>query len=324
MNPRILRAIVVAAAAGIGTAPTGAQAEYPSRPVSMIVGYAPGGSTDLTARLIAPELAKRLGQPVVIDNVAGSGGTIGAARAAKAKPDGHTLYLCTYNEIVGAPAIRKQMLYDADKDFTLIGMVGTQAGLLLASHKTGVTNTEQFLAALRRQPGRLNYGSPGVGSALQLSVELLKSNAGVFLVHIPYRGVPQMVNDMLGDNLEFGIFALASGLPYVRSGKLVAIGTTEKQRTAATPDIPALAENAALKEVDLASWFALCGPAGLPATVQDKLRRVLDETLALPDVRARLTESGTTVRAGIDLAAFVRADVERTRKIVRFANIQDE
>lgn len=318
---------VVTAAMVVLAIPLGSIAQqkaYPSRPVTLMVGYAAGGSTDYTARVIAPELSKRLGQPVAVENLGGAGGTIAAAKVATSTPDGHMLYLCTYNEIVGAAAIRKSLPYDPLKDIVPIGMIGTQAGLLLTTPRTGVRTPEQFVSAVRRAPGKFTYGSPGLGSALNLSMEMAKSSAGLFMVHIPYRGVPPMVNDLLGENLDYGIFAIASGLPFVKSGKLVAIGTTERTRTPATPDIPALSEHSALREVNLASWFALCGPGKLAPEIRSRLKAALEEILSQPDVRSKLVESGTTVQPQLDMEAFIRKDLERTRLIVKYANIKDE
>jgi tripartite-type tricarboxylate transporter receptor subunit TctC len=300
-----------------------AQTPYPSKAITLVVAYPAGGSTDFTGRLMATELAKKLGQPVVVDNVGGSGGTIGALKVASAKADGYTLFLGTFNELVGAKAIRPSIPYDGEKDFTPIGMIGTQPGLLLASKKSGVRNLNEFVSTLKSKPGKMSYGSPGVGSALHLSVEMAKAASGTFMVHIPYRGVAPLANDLLGDNLDFGIFSMTAGMPHVKSGKLIAIGTTEKKRTPATQDIPALAEHPNLKSVDMTSWFAVLGPAKLPADVKDKLKKALDEILLQPDVIKKISESGTTIRTDLDLSTFIAAEGIKVRKIVKFANITE-
>jgi tripartite-type tricarboxylate transporter receptor subunit TctC len=298
--------------------------DYPSKPITLVVGYPPGGSTDLTARTVAAELARRLGQPVVVDNVGGAGGTLGAQKVAQAAPDGYTLLLGTNNEMAIAKLVNPAVRFDAVRDFTPIGRIASQPMVLVASSKTGVKTTDEFIALARKNPGKFSYGSSGVGTALHLAGEMVKESAGVFVVHIPYRGVAPLTNDLVGAQLEFGVFVLSSGLPHIRSGRVVALGTTEAKRSQAAPDIPALAEHPALKKVDISSWFGLWGPAKLSAGVQQRLQQALQDTLATPEVRKKLEDAGATMApTGAALAPYQEAEMGKYRRIVDFAKIKE-
>lgn len=310
----------------LGAAPAArAQAgDYPSRPITLVVGYPPGGSTDLTARTVGAALAQRLGQPVVIENIGGAGGTLGAAKVAQAAPDGHTLLLGSNNEMAIAGLVQASPRYDPLRQFTPLGVVASQPMVLVASSSAGVRDIDGFISTARRNPGRFSFGSSGVGTALHLAGEMVKQQAGIFVVHIPYRGVAPLTNDLIGGQLEFGVFVLSSGLPHIRSGRVTALGVTSAQRAAAAPEIPALAEHPALKGLELTSWFGLWGPAGLPAGPAQRLRSALQETLAMPEVRRKLEESGATMAApGLSLAALQAQEIEKIRRVVDFAKIRE-
>jgi tripartite-type tricarboxylate transporter receptor subunit TctC len=316
-------AALVTGALGLAS-PAFAQADYPNKPITLVVGYPPGGSTDLTARTVGTELAKRLGQPVVVENLGGAGGRLGAEKVAKAPADGYTLLLGTNNEMAISGLINKQMRYDAAKDFTPIGLIASQPMVLVAGPKTGVKNLNEFVELTRKNPGKFSFGSSGVGTALHLAGEMVKEEAKLFMVHIAYRGVAPLTTDVIGGQLEYGVFVLSSGLPHIRSGKVVALGTTEAKRAGTTPDIPALAEHPALKNVNISSWFGLYGPAALPAPVAQRLQRALAETLATPEVRKKLEESGATMApAGVALAGFQASETAKYRRIVDFAKITE-
>jgi tripartite-type tricarboxylate transporter receptor subunit TctC len=320
-------AAVLACAAFAMAVPLAARAQssdYPSKPITLVVGYPPGGSTDLTARTLAAELARRLGQPVVVDNVGGAGGTLGAQKVAQAAPDGYTLLLGTNNEMAIAKLVNPAVRFDAQRDFTPIGRIASQPMVLVASSKTGVKNVNDFLAQVKKNPGKFSYGSSGVGTALHLAGEMVKESAGLFVVHIPYRGVAPLTNDLVGAQLEFGVFVLSSGLPHIRSGRVVALGTTEAKRSQAAPEIPALAEHPALKKVDISSWFGLWGPASMPAATQQRLQQALADTLASADVRKKLEDAGATMApSGASLASFQATEIQKYRRIVEFAKIRE-
>ncbi len=316
---------VLAALALAASLPGAAGAQpvaWPTRSISLIVGYPPGGSTDLTGRTVATDLAERLGQPVVVENVGGAGGTLGAQRVAQAAPDGYTLLLGSNNEMAISGLVQS-LRYDPLLGFTPIGMVASQPMVLVAGPKAGVDGLDGFIERARRHPGRYSFGSSGVGTALHLAGEMVKQAAGLFVVHIPYRGVGPLSADLLAGNIEYGVFVLSSALPHIRAGRMLPLGLTSAQRSAVAPEIAPLAEHPALRAVDLSSWFGLWGPAGLPAAVRERLQAALAQTLAAPEVRRRLEEAGATMAApGVDLAARQAREIDKLRAIVDFAKIR--
>jgi tripartite-type tricarboxylate transporter receptor subunit TctC len=298
--------------------------DYPARPVTLIVGYPPGGSTDLTGRTVAAELTRRLGRQVIVENVGGAGGALGAQKVMQAAPDGYTLLLGSNNEMAIAGLVNPALRYDPVRHFTPIGAVASQPMVLVAGARTGVKDVGGFIELTKRHPGKFSYGSSGVGTALHLAGEMVKESAGVFVVHIPYRGVAPLTTDLLGGQLEFGIYVLSSGLPHIRSGKVVALGTTEAKRSAVAADIPALAEHPLLRRVDIGSWFGLWGPAGLPVAIVRKLEGALAESLQSPELRHKLGEAGATVAApGVVLGTFQGSEIGKYRRIVEFAKIRE-
>lgn len=300
-----------------------AQSAYPAKPITIVVGYPPGGSTDLTGRTLAAELAKHLGATVVIDNVGGAGGVIGAQKVANAAPDGYTLLVGANNEVAIAKLVTASVKYDM-ADFTPLGLIASQPMVLVASQKSGVKNVDEFMALVKKNPGKFSYGSSGVGTALHLAGEMVKEQSGMFMTHIPYRGVAPLANDLLGNNIEFGVFVLSSGLPHIKSGKLVALGTTQTKRSATTPDIPALAENAKLKNIDISSWFVLMGPAKMPEPVVARIKKALADSLQSPDLRKKLEDSGSTMAPlNVDMPQFLAAEIAKYKKIVDFAKIKE-
>ena len=196
--------------------------------------------------------------------------------------------------------------------------------MLVASPKTGVKDLEGFISLVQKNPGKFSYGSSGVGTSLHLAGEMVKQQAGLFMTHIPYRGVAPLTNDLVGNNLDFAVFVLSSGLSHIRSGRVVALGTTEAKRSALTPDIPALAENANLKGLDIGVWFVLMGPAKLPEPVFARLKKALDDTLLSPEFRQKMEASSSTVAApGLDIKKFLATETAKYKKTVEFANIKD-
>lgn len=302
-----------------GVLPAAAQGAFPERPIRLVVGYPPGGSADVTARLVAPALADALGQPVVVENRGGATGAIGAQRVAAAPPDGYTLLFGTSNEMVSVAQMRHPAPYDSLRDFTPIGMIGSQPGVLLASPRLGVRTPSELIDVLRSRPGRHTYGTPGVGSAQHLAMELLQALTGTSAVHVPYPGAGPLAQDLLAGNLDLGLLSVASGLPLIRSGRLVAIGTTSAARTDLAPDVPALAEHPSLHELDMTAWMALFAPAKLPPEVRSLLQRALQRALSGPTVRRALVESGTTPNPDADLAIHLRQEAAKTARIIGLA-----
>lgn len=300
---------------------------WPTRPITIVVGYPPGGSTDLTGRLLATELSTRLGVPVVVDNVGGAGGAIGAQKVVNAAPDGYTLLVGANNEIAISRLISPSIRYQL-KDFTPIGLIASQPLVFVASTQSGIKTITQFLDAAKKTPGKYSFGSSGVGTSLHLAGEMVKQRGGIFMAHIPYRGVAPLTTDLIGGNIDFGMFVLSSGLSYIQSGKVVALGTTEAKRSAMTPNIPALAENPQLKGMDIGVWFALMAPAKLPEPIAARLRKALDDTLQSPDFRKKMDAASSTVAkvstaSKVDIAQFLQDESEKYKKIVDFAHIKE-
>lgn len=316
-------ALLSLCAASIGLPALAQTDNYPSRPINIVVGYPPGGSTDLTGRVVAAALAKSLNATVVVENIGGAGGAIGAQKVLAAPPDGYTLLVGANNEVAINRLVSSSIKYQW-QDFTPIGLIASQPMVLVASTRMGVKNTDEFLRLVKTRPGQFSYGSSGVGTALHLAGEMVKEQAGIFMTHIPYRGVAPLANDLLGNTLEFGVFVLSSGLPHIRSGKVVALGTTEKARSKVTPDIPALAEHPVLKNTDISSWFVLMGPGKLPESVQARLKKALAEALQNPELRSKLEASGSTVAASQpDMVKFLRDETAKYQRIVDFAKIRE-
>jgi tripartite-type tricarboxylate transporter receptor subunit TctC len=308
----------------LGSAPAVAQPEsYPNKPITIVVAYPPGGSTDLTGRTLGVELSKLLGVPVVIQNIGGAGGAIGAQKVVNAEPDGYTLLAGVNNEIAISRLVSSTVKYQI-KDFTPIGLIASQPMVLVASKNSGIKSIDQFISQVKSNPGKYSYGSSGVGTALHLAGEMVKEQGGLFMTHIPYRGVGPLANDLLGNNIDLGVFVLSSGLPHIKSGRVVAIGTTEAKRSAVTPDIPALAENTKLKGMDINVWFALMGPANLPDPVVAKLKKALSESLQSPDLRRKLEEAGSAIAPpNVDMARFLNEETVKYQRIVDFAKIKE-
>ena len=322
MTRTILRRTVLACGVALVAAPALADASYPNKPVTIVVGYPAGGSTDLVGRLVANEIEKHLGQTVVVENLGGAGGAIGAQKVANAKPDGYTLLVGANNELAIANLVNKAVKYKIS-DFTPIGMVASQPMVLVASQKSGVKNAREFIDLVKAKPDATSYGSSGVGTALHLAGEMMKDQGKIKMQHVPYRGVPALTNDVLGNNIEFGVFVLSSGLPLIKSGKVVALGTTEATRYPATPDIPALAEQPEFKNVNINSWFSLMGPAHMPAPVVAKIKAALDKTMAAPEFRKKMEDAGAQVMdPKLDPSKYINTEIGKYKKIVDVAKIE--
>lgn len=317
---RLAGASIAASTLGVAKAQN-----YPgSKPISIVVGYPPGGSTDLTARTVGAELAKKLGTTVVIDNVGGAGGTLGAQKVASAAPDGYTLLVGANNEMAISKLVSSAVRYDSISSFTPVGLIASQPMVLVASTKMNVKTVDEFIKLVKANPGKYSYGSSGVGTALNLAGEMVKEASGTFLVHIPYRGVAPLTNDLIGGQLDFGVFVLSSGLPHIKSGKVVALGITEGQRSKAAPEIATLSEHPLLKNVKISSWFGLWGPAGMPAPVTQRLQQALGEVMATSDVRNKLEAAGASFFApGQSLADYQRSEIANYKRIVDFAKIKE-
>jgi tripartite-type tricarboxylate transporter receptor subunit TctC len=295
-----------------------AQAGFPSRPVTLVVPFGPGGATDQTARWVAEKLAQRWGQQVLVDNKPGAGGNVGSALVARAPADGHTLVLGVTGSHGINPALMANMPYHPLRDFEPL----TQATIFpnaITVHPGVPANTlAELVALVRRQPGRLSYGSDGNGTASHLGMELIKAEAGLFMVHIPYRGGAAMLADLAGRQIDAGLTGLPAALPLARAGKLRLLAVTTAQRVAAAPDVPTVAEQGFAGYV-AAPWAGFFAPKGTPSAITSKLADDLIWALEQPDVRQRLADGGSTVVASRpeDFRRFVQWEMERWARAVK-------
>ena len=304
-----------------------AQADtYPSKPITVIVGYSPGGSNDLIARTVSEELSKRLGQPVLVENAAGAAGTIGAAKTVRAPADGYTLLLGSGSEISIAKFTTPSIKYDGQKDLAPITMVGTQPMVLVGANNLAPKNTAELLAYARANPDKLSFASSGVGTPLHLTGELIKQKAKISMEHVPYKGAGPMLTDLLGGQIPLAVTVLSSSLQHIKAGKVKVYGVSETRRAAVLPDVPALAETKDLAGLDMSIWWGFFAPVKTPDEIVQRLNKELTEALKSPAVVQKLTESGVVLsaRGPKDFAKFIDGETNKYRQIVQTANIRTE
>ena len=315
----ILRAI--AAGAALLCSIAGAQ-DYPARPVRLIVGFPPGGATDLVARVLQPHVVQRLGHELVIDNRPGAGGVLGAELAARSAPDGYTVHLATHAALVIAPIIGHPP-FDPFRDFTPIVRLVELPNIIITRPAVPARNLEELLALARAQPGKLNYASPGAGSAGHLAGELLSRMAGIDWVHVPYKGGSPAMTDFLAGHIEVFIAIVSTAVPYVRQGKARALAVTGGKRTAALPEVPTVAESG-VPGFETANWYCLVGPAGLPRPVVERLNRDFAAVLGLAEVRQALLDRGIDASPSTpeELAADMRRESAKWTSIAANAGLK--
>jgi tripartite-type tricarboxylate transporter receptor subunit TctC len=295
-----------------------AQSWPQGKAITLLVGYPPGGSTDLVARTVGAELAKRLGTSVVIENAAGAGGTIAAQKVVNAAPDGYTLLLGSGSEVSIARLFNSAVRYNGENDLSHIGLIGTTPMVLLAGAKTGTKTLDEAISKSKADPKRYSFASSGVGTPLHISGELLNMMAGSHLRHVPYRGAAQQIQDLLGGNIDYSVSVLSSAKPYIDSGKAIALAVTTAQRSRAAPQVPAMSEHPRLKGYDMNVWFGLFGPAKLPASMIARLNQALNDALRDPAVWQKLQADGISNEGGspAQLSSFIRAETNRVKSVV--------
>lgn len=284
-----------------------AQASYPQKPVKLVVPYAPGGSADIAARLVAEEWGKALSGTIYIENKAGAGGNLGVDSVAKSLADGYTIGLQTVSLAIN-PALTAKMPYDTLKDLAPIGMVATSQHVLVVNNALPAKNLKELLALLKSKPGHQSYGSAGAGSTFHIAAELFKSVGGVSVVHIPYRGGGPALIDTISGQVAMSFPVLSAAQPHITAGKLRAIGVTGPKRSPLLPEVPTIAEGG-LPNYSFETWFIAFAPAGTPQPVIDKLNAALRTTLGSPAVKARMAKEGFDALASTPAEA--RARVER-------------
>jgi tripartite-type tricarboxylate transporter receptor subunit TctC len=298
---------------------------YPVKPVRLIVPFPPGGGTDFVARAIQPRLAEALGQQILIDNRAGATGIVGTELGAKAPPDGYTLTMATGATISANMALFPKLPYDPPKDFVGVTLVASQPNVLAVHPSLPAKSVRDLIAIAKARPGQLNYATSGAGSSHHLSGELLKSMAGINIVHVPYKGTGPAIIDAVGGHVEVIFSGIAAILPQVKSAKLRALGITAARRSSILPDLPTIAE-AGLPGYEITSWHGVLAPAGTPQPVVLRVRDAAAKALASPDVHERFASQGAEpVGSTSDaFAKFMRADIAKIGKLIKTAGIKAE
>jgi tripartite-type tricarboxylate transporter receptor subunit TctC len=305
-----------------GTAGRSARAQArwtPDKPLRLVVPFAAGGSTDVTARLVAQALGERLGQLVVVDNRAGAAGNIGAEVVARAEPDGYTLLMATSSTNATNAALYRKLSFNPVRDFTPISQIAFIPNLLVVNPEVPVKSVAELVAYAKAKPGQLNYGSGGSGSSLHLAAALFAQRAGIDLVHVPYRGGAPVAADLVSGKIQLSFSPLIEVLQQVRAGKLRALGVTTARRSALLPDIPTISE--VLPGYEVALWNGIVGPAGLPAPVVARLASELVAIIGSPEMRARLAEQGSDPVGSTpqEFTAFVAAEQPKWAELVRIS-----
>ena len=310
------RSLVAFAAAALAARSLRAQGAWPTRTVRIVVPFAPGGTTDILARALAPELAKAFGQGFIVDNRAGAGGNLGADIVAKSPPDGYTLVMGTVGTQAINPSLYPKMPYDAAKDFAPVTLVAGVPNVLVMNpakaKAAGITDVRSLIAYARANPGKLNMASSGNGTSIHLAGELFKSMTGTYMVHFPYKGSGPALLDLVGGTMDLMFDNLPSALPHVKAGKLVALAVTSSARSAALPAVPTVAE-AGVKGFEATSWFGLLAPAGTPADIVQRIQQESAKALASPALRERLLSQGA-IPGGMPPAEFGRFIATETKK----------
>ena len=312
---------LLAAAAALPLSPHAARAQagWPSRPVRIVVPFAAGGTTDILARALAPELQRAFGQPFVVDNKPGAGGNNGAAEVAKSPGDGYTLLMGTVGTHAINPSIYPKMPYDHVKDFAPVTLVAGVPNVLVlnpaSAQKYGVNTVVDLIRAARANPGRLNVASSGNGTSIHLAAALFKSLTGPFMLHLPYRGSGPALIDLMAGNVDLMFDNLPSAMPHIKSGRLKALAVTSGVRSGAMPELPTVAEagGSLLRNYEASSWFGLLAPAGTPADVVLRLQQETAKAMALPAMKERLLSQGANP-GGMAPAEFVKFIDAETKK----------
>jgi len=318
-----IRALAVGLAGWLLAAPAAAQTAYPDRPIRFIVGFTPGSATDITARLFAQKFSDAWKVPVTVENVPGAGGSVGGERVAKALPDGATLYWGANGALTINPTLQDKPTYDVVRDLVPVARVLVTSSLIVVNNEVPAGSLAELIALAKAQPGRLAYGSPGVGTPQHVAGELLKSLAHIDIVHVPYRGA--VFTDIIGGRVPIGLQNMGSVLPIVRDGKLRALAVTSLARSPMLPDVPTVAESG-FPGFEAVSWFGLMAPAGTPAPIVDKVYRQAVQIAAMDDVREKLAQLGfaTTADPPDVFGAIIKADIAKWAKVIRAANIKSE
>jgi len=294
-------------------------ADYPTRPIRMIVPFTPGSAADILARMIGPKLAEAWSQQVVVDDRPSAGGTVAGSIVATAAPDGHTLML-TSSAFAGSAALYDKLPYDSIRDFKGISLITQTALLLTVSPALGAKSVKELIALARQKPGGLNFGSAGIGSGTHYGGELFNLAAGIKAVHVPYRGTPEVITDVVSGRMNYAMSPPLTALPHVRGGRMIAVGVTSPQRMPMLPEVPTIAE-AALPGFEYQGWFGILAPARVPRPLIDKLNAEIVRIMALPDIQERIARDGSTAKSSTpaEFDKLVRDEIATRTKVFKAA-----
>ncbi|MEQ6433501.1 tripartite tricarboxylate transporter substrate-binding protein [Comamonas sp. w2-DMI] len=296
-----------------------AHAAWPERPVTMVVGFTAGGSADILARTIAEPLARRLGVPVIVDNVAGAGGSIAAQKVVRARPDGYTIFLGSSSEVILSRHFNNAIAYDGARDLRAVTLVGVMPMVLVAGPRTPATTVDAMLARARSHPGQENYASSGTGTALHIAGALINQQAHVSLQHVPYKGAVPMLTDIVGGNVDYGFFMVPSILGYLKEGKVKPIGTTSRTSCAVLAGVPALSSAKALAGYDFGIWTGIFAPKAVPDAVVARLNQEINAVLHESPVADKLDQACIEHAGGTpaEFERLIQADVQKVRQVAR-------
>lgn len=317
MSPLPRRRLLAATAAALLPLPLFAQTAWPTKPVRIVVPFAAGGTTDILARALAPELSRVFGQPFIIENKPGAGGNVGADNVAKSAPDGYSLLMGTVGTHAINPALYPKMPYDHVKDFVPITLVAGVPNVLVMNpakaEAYGIKSVPDLIRYAKANPGKLNMASSGNGTSIHLSGELFKTMTGTFMVHFPYRGSGPALLDLIGGNMDLMFDNLPSAMPQIKAGKLKALAVTSAERSAAVADLPTIAEAGPVKGFEASSWFGLLAPAGTPMDIVNRLQQETAKALGAPALKERLLSQGA-IPSGMSPADFTKLIAAETKK----------
>jgi tripartite-type tricarboxylate transporter receptor subunit TctC len=296
--------------------------QYPAKPIRIVVGFAPGGGTDIVSRIIGQKMTESWGQPVLVDNRAGATGTIGADIVAKAAPDGYTLLMGHVNSHGIAPNLFKKLPYDAERDFSMVAYVGYVPNVFVIHPSIPAQNVKELIALAKAKPGTLNYASSGVGSTQHLAGELFSLLAGVNIVHVPYKGSGPAVIDLIAGHVSMNFDTMPPVLPHVKSGRLRALALTTPKRSPQMPNVPTMIE-VGLKGFDMTNWYGVMGPAKTSRDTVMKLNAEINRIVMLPDAKSKLEEAGTQLdpMSPEQFATFLHGEIAKYAKLVKAANV---
>jgi tripartite-type tricarboxylate transporter receptor subunit TctC len=319
-----LRFIAAAMSAGLLAQVSHAQ-NYPVRPVRMMVPFQAGGGSDTMGRIVSSKLSERLGQQFVVENRPGAAGSIGADIAARAPADGYTLLLGSTSELVQYPNVNPKVPYDPLRDFAPIGLVGTVPMVLVLHPSLPVKNVKELIALAKSRPGEINFGSAGQGATTHLAVELFNLLTGVKLTHVPYKGSPQAVTDLVAGNVQLGIPTMPAALPFIKAGRVKVLGVTTAKRASNLPDVPTLNE-AGVKGYEAALWTAILGPAGTPPAIVNRLNSEIAAIVQLKDVQEALARQGAEAQTSTpaEFGQFLKTEYAKWARVVKEAGIRME